>query len=152
MATRHIVVGLDGSAGSEAAVRWCVEMAPLLDADVVAVDVLPPLFGVVPPAVPGAIPMEYHEAACRQGARELDDWCEPFEAAGIEFRPMLLEGEPAGTLMQVADDVDAALIVVGRRGRGGFKELVLGSVPHHLSHHAARPVVVVPARGRAVPT
>ena len=52
MATRHIVVGLDGSPGSEAAARWCVEMAPLLDADVVAVDVLRPLFGVVPPVVP----------------------------------------------------------------------------------------------------
>lgn len=142
---RHIVVGLDGSPGSEAAARWCVEMAPLFDADVIAVGVLPPLFGVVPPVVPGAIPMEYDAASRRLFAQELDDWCQPFESAGIEFRPMLLEGEPAATLMQVADDVDAALIVVGRRGRGGFKELVLGSVPHHLSHHAARPVVVVPA-------
>ena len=145
MAARHIVVGLDGSPGSEAAARWCVEMAPLLDADVVAVDVLPPLFGVVPPVVPGAIPMEYDADSRRLFARELDDFCKPFESAGIEYRPMLLEGEPAAMLMQVADDVDAALIVVGRRGRGGFKALVLGSVPHHLSHHAARPVVVVPA-------
>ena len=64
MATRHIVVGLDGSPGSEAAARWCVEMAPLLDADVVAVDVLPPLFGIVPPVVPGAIPMEYDASRC----------------------------------------------------------------------------------------
>ena len=143
MVTRHIVVGLDGSPGSEAAARWCVETAPLIDADVVAVYVIPTLLSIVPPTMPVG-PMDYDENMRREFTRELNDWCEPFQSAGIEFRTLLLEGEASETLMKVADDNDAAVIVVGRRGRGGFKELVLGSVPHRLSHHATRPVVVVP--------
>ena len=135
MATRHIVVGLDGSAGSEAAIRWCVETAPLIDADIVAVYVIPPLFTIVPPTM-SADPMDYDENMRREFARHLNDWCEPFGSAGLEFRTLLLEGEAAETLMKVADENDAAVIAVGRRGRGGFKELVLGSVPHRLSHHA----------------
>ena len=35
--------------------------------------------------------------------------------------------------------------IVDRQRRGGFAALVLGSAPHHLTHHCARPVVVVPA-------
>ena len=151
MTTRHIVVGLDGSPGSVAAAQWCVEMAPLLDANVIAVDVLPRLFGAVPPVVPAALPVGYDAASRQVFTQELDDLCEPFKSAGIEFRPMLLEGDAAETLMQVADDVGAALIVVGRRGRGWLKELVLGSVPHHLSHHAARPIVVVPRGPTSLP-
>ncbi len=152
MTTRQIVVGLDGSPDSMAAAQWCVEMAPLLDADVIAVDVLPPLFGAVPPAVPGAIPVEYDAASRLMFTQKLGDLCEPFKSAGIAFRSLLLEGDAAETLKQVADDVDAALIVVGRRGRGWLKVLGLGSVSDHLSHHAARPVVVVPACAHVVVT
>ncbi|MEX1008658.1 MAG: universal stress protein [Acidimicrobiia bacterium] len=145
MVTRHIVVGLDGSTGSAEAARWCAETAPLLDADVIGVYAIPVVFGLVPATVAPTVPVQYAEETRRALEDELAEWCEPLRSAGVEFRTMLLDGEPAQTLMRVADDVDAALIVVGRRGRGGFAELLLGSVPHRLSHHAGRPVVVVPA-------
>ena len=98
-----------------------------------------------------------HALRCDAASRlmfthKLDDLCEPFKSAGIAFRSLLLEGDAAETLMQVADDVDAALIVVGRRGCGWLKVLGLGSVSDHLSHHAARPVVVVPASVHVVAT
>jgi nucleotide-binding universal stress UspA family protein len=52
-------------------------------------------------------------------------------------------------IMKVAADVEADLVVVGRRGHGGFSELLLGSVPHALSHHCDVPVVIVPVRTAA---
>ena len=58
-----------------------------------------------------------------------------------------MEGMVADTLMKVAADVGADLVVVGRRGHGGFSELVLGSVSHTLNHPCDVPVVIVPVDG-----
>jgi nucleotide-binding universal stress UspA family protein len=71
-------------------------------------------------------------------------WCKPLADAGVSFRVTLMDGEPAAMLMQAARSADADVVVTGRRGLGGFKELVLGSTSHHLSHHLDRPLVIVP--------
>ncbi len=145
MAGRRIVVGVDGSPDGQAAVAWCAEMAGGLDAEVVAVYALPPLLQVVPPTPPPSAPVYYSDETRRQLQEHLEEWCAPLRAAGVPYQAILAEGAPAPTLLQVADDHDAALLVVGRSGKSGFAELLLGSVTHHLSHHATRPVVVVPA-------
>jgi nucleotide-binding universal stress UspA family protein len=59
---------------------------------------------------------------------------------------MVLDGSAAGALMDIAAQEQADLIVVGSRGRGGFTELLLGSVGHHLTLHARIPVTIVPDR------
>ena len=46
--------------------------------------------------------------------------------------------------MKTADDESADLVVTGRRGRGGFAELVLGSTSYSLVHHLNRPLTIVP--------
>jgi nucleotide-binding universal stress UspA family protein len=53
-----------------------------------------------------------------------------------------VRGSPAPVLVEAA--AGAELVVVGTRGLGGFAGLVLGSVTHHLAHHAPCTVVVVP--------
>ncbi len=142
---RSIVVGLDRSPGAAAAMAWCCDLAAPLDARVVAVYALPPLLQVIPPPI-GSAPISYSEETKQSSRDDLERWCEPLRAAGIEYETILEEGAAAETLMRIADEHEATMIVVGRRGSGGFAELLLGSVPHQLSHHARRPVVVVPAQ------
>jgi nucleotide-binding universal stress UspA family protein len=59
-----------------------------------------------------------------------------------------LAGPAAPVLLALADEVDADLVVVGRRGAGGFGALVLGSTAHQVAEHATRPVAVIPAASR----
>ena len=56
----------------------------------------------------------------------------------------MIQAEPAGALLSVADDCDADLIVVGRGGTGGFDEFLLGSVPSQLALYSKRPILIVP--------
>ena len=145
MTTRRILVGLDGSAGACAALEWCRDYACALDAEVVAVcviDLLP--FVAYPPIDAGAGRTldEFHT----EMARALEDWVAPLRAAGIPCRTSVIPGTPAAALDDAAVEHDCDLIVVGRRGHGGFAELLLGSVPHALAHHSHRSLVIVPAQ------
>jgi nucleotide-binding universal stress UspA family protein len=141
---RKIVVGMDGSAGAAAALAWAVEYAPLLDAEVIVVYSMDVTMAVPAPTV--AAPPFVVDDALRSGMRDaLHDWCAPLRDSGVTYRAELYEGNAVGAITQLATEEHADLIVVGRRGHGGFSELVLGSVPHSLSHHATVPVVIVPA-------
>jgi nucleotide-binding universal stress UspA family protein len=51
-----------------------------------------------------------------------------------------------GTIGEIAQEIDAGLIVCGQRGRGAIRSTLLGSVSHGLSAHAQRPVLIVPDR------
>jgi nucleotide-binding universal stress UspA family protein len=64
--------------------------------------------------------------------------------AGCDVDIQDLPGTPTAALLAAADEVGADLVVVGRRGAGGFDQLRLGSVAHQLAEHTARPVAVVP--------
>jgi nucleotide-binding universal stress UspA family protein len=71
-------------------------------------------------------------------------WCEPLAKAGVPYRVVLMDSDPALAIMQAAKTENADLVVAGRRGRGGFAELVLGSTTHVLTHHLDLPLVIVP--------
>jgi nucleotide-binding universal stress UspA family protein len=147
---RRLVVGVDGSEGSERALSFAIWIARELGAEVVAVHTLRP--AAYPDAFPWALGSspEIWERSWRDARTELErtleeEWCHPLRDAEVPYRTAVVEGGPE-TLAQFADREEADMIVVGRRGRGGFSELVLGSVSHQLVHNAHRPVVVVPLR------
>ena len=56
-------------------------------------------------------------------------------------------GQVGDTIVDVAKEIGAGLIVTGSRGLGGLRSLLLGSVSDRVLHHAARPVLVVPRAG-----
>lgn len=141
MMTRKIVLGVDGSDGSTAAIEWCARFARDTDADVVAVH------GFSYEVYPYAVNLLPHmDDAWRKDLLVTveNEWCAPLEKLAVRYRAEIVEEAPARALMLVAEREHADLIVVGRRGRGGFAELLLGSVSHQLTHHARHPVVVVP--------
>jgi nucleotide-binding universal stress UspA family protein len=144
MTTTKILVGVDGSDHAHRAVEWCAKYAPKLDAEVVVVHVvdLPTYAAAGAPYVWLPV-MEPEE---REKLRDVvqRDWCKPLADAGVSHRVVLMEGSPTRALMEAAESEDVALVVTGRRGRGGFAELVLGSTSHALSHHLGRPLVIVP--------
>jgi nucleotide-binding universal stress UspA family protein len=140
----RIVVGVDGSEHSEAAIKWAVRMAKGMGSEVVAVfAVAPPVYfdgGFMAPVPPPQFDAEWLADMKNEFEAE---WCKRLRDAGVRYRTIMEGGRPASVIAQVADTVNADVIVVGRRGRGGVAELVLGSVSHELVLHSKRPILVI---------
>jgi nucleotide-binding universal stress UspA family protein len=139
-----IVVGVDGSAGAKAALEWAVAEARLRGAKLRIAHAwhLPAATygsgGFVPPV--GMTWEDDLEAAARAGLDKTVDEASEL-LAGLEVERHLGEGPAATVLIRAAEGAD--LLVVGSRGLGGFKELLLGSVGHQCAQHAPCPVVIV---------
>ncbi len=144
MVPKTILVGLDGSMGSARALDWAINLAKSLDAEIVAAHVAQVLS---PAAVSfGIAPIELPLAALEDLRRRFEnEWAAPLKAAGVRYRTVFeSDAPPAPTLIAIAREVHADLIVTGSRGLGGFGELLLGSVSHQLVLQAQVPVVVIP--------
>ncbi|SMF27352.1 Nucleotide-binding universal stress protein, UspA family [Tistlia consotensis] len=142
----RIVVGTDGSGEAERAVIWAGELAANLDAELLVVHV----FETDPARLPGGYAVLSEDELRRlreQAQRCLDgDWTACLKDASARFRTIRIEGNAAGALIDLAEREEADLLVAGSRGRGGFAELLLGSVGHQLVLHAKVPVTIVPSR------
>lgn len=94
----------------------------------------------------GAVPIPMPTEPDRKALRAVveGEWCAPMAKANVAFRVVVTDGGPAPAIMAVADKEAADLVVTGRRGRGGFAELLLGSTSHQLALHLARPLVIIP--------
>jgi len=141
VAIKRILVATDGSATAQAALAWAADLAIPLGAEVVAIAVID-----IAKLYPGALYLPVSEEQMRQRLdKELNDaWTQRMRDRGVPFRTLLGEGNPAAVIVKTAAAEKADLIVMGSRGHGGFTELVIGSVAHHVTHHARTPVVVVP--------
>ena len=75
--------------------------------------------------------------------RRVEEQTDPvFREAGVKFEYLHADGNPVETILQVASDQQVELIVLGSRGMGGFKSLMLGSVSDGVLHHAHCPVLI----------
>ena len=135
-----IVVGYDGSDCGKAALDEAVRLAEGLGDRVVAV------FGYLPPGIWGGEIVEHAEAIEERGRKVLEEARAQAAPTGVETEVRLVPNKASRALVEIADELDARLIVVGSYGDQPLKGVILGSTPHKLLHTAGRPVVVVPAK------
>jgi nucleotide-binding universal stress UspA family protein len=138
----RIVVGVDGSVGSMAALRWAVAEAGCRHATVEAVSAWSFPVIAATPFVP-AIGLSW--ADMKEAAQEAVDGA--ISRLGphpeLTITTKVVEGRPAHVLLDEA--AGAELLVVGTRGLGGAAELLLGSTSHACARQSPVPVVIVPA-------
>src|SRR3954449_3566594 len=141
-----IVVGTDGSDTAKEAVRQASELAKAVGASVLLVSAYEPVpesrlrheRTEVPEDVSWMVnPREDVQAV-------LDGEADGIRKAGIsEVETFAREGDPADAILDVAEEKNADLIVVGNKGMTGAKRFLLGSVPNKVSHHAPCSVLII---------
>ena len=141
-----IVVGVDGSEISAAAIGYAARYAETLGAPLVAVTAVPdPLQSVAPEAY---LTEEHAAIARRDAERIVQRAVTDIRTAhpGLIVESRVCELEPLEALVEAAED--AQVLIVGTHGRSGFGGVLFGSVSRTLLHHAPCPVAVVrPRRG-----
>lgn len=139
-----VVIGVDGTPTSEPAIAAAMEEASLRNADVTAVhawtdvDLSSTTFGDRETCLPvnwSAVEAQEHVVL----AERMAGWKEQFPDVGI--RRVVVQDRPVRELAAIA--IDAQLMVVGSRGRGGFKGMLLGSTSRALLHLVDCPLMIV---------
>ncbi|HYZ71104.1 MAG TPA: universal stress protein [Thermoleophilaceae bacterium] len=142
---RSIVIGTDGSETAGEAVRQAIELAKSVGATL-------HLVGAYQPVPEQQLRHDRQQAPedvqwsinpHQEVDKTLSDAREKVEKAGVEVEVHSREGDPADAILDVADDVNADLIMVGNRGMTGARRFLLGSVPNKISHHANSSVMII---------
>ncbi|HZN89547.1 MAG TPA: universal stress protein [Thermoleophilaceae bacterium] len=140
-----MVVGTDGSGTASEAVRQATQLAVQLKAKVHLVSAYEPVpegrlrdeRDQVPDDLQWMVnPREDVNETLAQAAEGL-------AAQGIDVEIHAREGDPADAILDVAEEMNADLIVVGNKGMTGAKRFLLGSVPNKVSHHAPCSVMII---------
>jgi len=142
---KSIVVGTDGSETATEAVRQALDLASAVGAKVELVSAYEPVPAArlagerrdAPEDVQWAInPKEDVEAT-------LNDAEALAQSKGVEVEKFSRRGDPADAILDVAEESNADLIIVGNKGMTGAKRFLLGSVPNKVSHHAPCSVLII---------
>jgi len=145
---KTIVVGTDGSETAGVALHHAVELAKACNATLHIVNVYKPMStgNLASSAMAGGPTFDL--AAVNSGLEnESTVICSraasQAEAANVKHETHAIPGDPADVLIELAEQVDADVIVIGNRGMTGVRRFVLGSVPNKISHHAPCSLLIV---------
>jgi nucleotide-binding universal stress UspA family protein len=143
---KRILVCTDGSENATHAAQTAADLAWKLGAEVTLLSVVnpAPLLAPYTIAVEAAPDAEaIFEFAAENQKTVLCTAAEPFEREGVRIKTRGEMGQPVDIILNVAEEEKSDLIVMGSRGLGGFKRLMLGSVSDGVLHHAHCPVLIV---------
>lgn len=141
----RIVVGTDGSETAAEAVRQAVDLAKLAGAQLSIVSAYEP---ISKRRLQGEQQDAPADVQYEIGPREdvnlvLDAAAAAAKKEGVKVQTHPVEASPSDAILNVAEETDADLIVVGNKGMTGARRFVLGSVPNNVSHHAPCSVIIV---------
>jgi nucleotide-binding universal stress UspA family protein len=145
MSGEPIVVGTDGSSTADRAVDKAGELAAALGAPLHVVMSYKSITSSASLAIAGGIvvdPAVASEGASSHAESVVARAADRLDGLGLEVSPRVCAGDPADSLIAVAGEVGAQMIVVGNKGMLGARR-VLGSVPNRVSHHAPCCVLIV---------
>ncbi|MBA3327255.1 MAG: universal stress protein [Solirubrobacterales bacterium] len=140
-----IVVGTDGSDTAREAVKQAIMLASAVGARIELVSAYEPVSDArlreeavqVPDDLQWMVnPREDVDGTLSEAAAEIRE-------AGVDVGVFPRQGDPADAILDVAEERDADLIVVGNKGMTGAKRFLLGSVPNRISHHAPCSVLII---------
>ena len=135
-----VVVGVDGSDDSAEALRWAIQYATADGAPITAVHAFSPWVGTEM-SIP---PFDYQRWKDSIDSDFREIWSKPLLDSKVPYRQRLLEAEPAPALLQIAEEEDAQLIVIGRHGHSRWSPHLLGGITAKVLHRSNLPVAVVP--------
>jgi nucleotide-binding universal stress UspA family protein len=140
-----IVVGTDGSETAGEAVRQATDLAKAVGAKVNVVSAFEPVGNQrlreertqVPDDMQWMVNQREDVDATLRAAGE------QIEEAGVDVETFARQGDPADAILDVAEEQNSDLIIVGNKGMTGAKRFLLGSVPNKVSHHAPCSVLII---------
>jgi len=134
----NILVAVDGSKHSDAAFDVALDIAQKYGSQLFVLHVFQGGTGV------GTLVSSTDEDVNRSiGQQVLNSYEETAKERGLQNVDILLqEGDAAKRIMETANEIKCGLLILGSRGKGGFKDLLLGSVSHKVTNHAECPVLI----------
>jgi nucleotide-binding universal stress UspA family protein len=140
-----IVVGTDGSETANEAVRQATELARSVGASIDLVSAYEPVNTARLREEQTQVPkdMEWMVNPREDVEGTLKEAAEQIREAGVDVQTFAREGDPADAILDVAEEENADLIVVGNKGMTGARRFLLGSVPNKVSHHAPSSVMII---------
>lgn len=133
-----VVLGYDESPGSDAALETAIAVASRFGEELILV------YGAAPPGGLGEEAGSHRDALMEMGRTATAHALDKAEKGGVTTSVRLVDAKPVDALMQVGEEVDATVIVVGTAGESPLRGAILGSTPHKLLHLSTRPVLCVP--------
>jgi nucleotide-binding universal stress UspA family protein len=134
---QRILVGTDGSGTAAHAVAHAVELAKVTGAELLVISAY---------SSPKDAPPQFSDSSAAPGveiSRGLLQDVEKRYGGDVKLRTVMREGSPADAIIEVAEEENIDLIIVGNKGMTGARRFVLGSVPNAVTHHAPSHVLIV---------